>query len=168
MKLIKKHEIRIPNYAVFEAPNLLNNSWKIVNFSTDIPEGVRYGGPTAKMLQMSRNQLLLGGDLDNSHNPDLKVAPNKDIGFTFKLRNLKKKFLKSLVKERVDKYWVYRFILFYSEKNVDSPQGMTLHHVGHEVNDLSCFQDLPEEKLAIDYESYEESEEPEETYYQEA
>jgi hypothetical protein len=44
---------------------------------------------------------------------------------------------------------------------------MTLHHVGHEVNDLSCFQDLPEEKLAIDYESYEESEEPEETFYEE-
>ena len=74
----------------------------LLNFSTDIPEGARYGGPTAKMLQMSRNQLLLAGDLDNSHNPDLKVAPNKDIGFTFKLRNLKKKFLKSLVKEKVD------------------------------------------------------------------
>jgi len=128
----------------FRSPSQIPEEWRLlVTFGTDIPEGVRYGGPTAKMLQMSRNQLLLGGDLDNSHNPDLKVAPNKDIGFTFKLRNLKKKFLKSLVK------------------------GMTLHHVGHEVNDLSCFQDLPEEKLAIDYESYEESEEPEETFYEE-
>ena len=117
------------------------------------------------MLQMSRNQLLLGGDLDNSHNPDLKVAPNKDIGFTFKLRNLKKKFLKSLVKERVDKMIIW--LISNNRKNVDSSQGMTLHHVGHEVNDLSCFQDLPEEKLAIDYESYEESEEPEETFYEE-
>jgi len=45
---------------------------------------------------------------------------------------------------------------------------MTLHHVGYEVNDLSCFQDLPDEKLAIDYESYEAYEEPEETYDEEA
>ena len=39
---------------------------------------------------------------------------------------------------------------------------MTLHHVGHEVNDLSCWQELPDEKLALDYESYE-SQEPEES-----
>ena len=39
---------------------------------------------------------------------------------------------------------------------------MTLHHVGHEVNDLSCWQELPDEKLALDYESNE-SEEPEES-----
>jgi len=129
----------------FRSPSQIPEEWRLlVTFGTDIPEGARYGGPTAKMLQMSRNQLLLAGNLDNSHNPDLKVAPNKDIGFTFKLRNLKKKFLKSLVK------------------------GMTLHHVGYEVNDLSCFQDLPDEKLAIDYESYEAYEEPEETYDEEA
>ena len=45
---------------------------------------------------------------------------------------------------------------------------MTLHHVGHEVSDLSCFQDLPDEKLAFDYESYESEEAEEDEYDEEA